>query len=181
MYIIVRTLLISFVSSLLIISAVMANVTNDSVITAKIKSEMVANPLTHPLEVNVVTKNGVVYLSGAVETNTEAATIVQIAESTKYVSDVNTDNLSVSNSNDSTAGQTLKDSYITAKIKGLYIRNHLVSDRPNVPMSITVETKNGIVYLGGTADKKSQVREAVKVANSVDGVNQVISGIQLNS
>lgn len=177
-----KPLLVSFFLfySMIISSVVLASTTGDTIITTKVKSGLVSNPLTHALQISVETKNGVVYLSGTVDTNTEADTAVQVAQSTKNVRDVNTDNLNISQSNTSTA-QDLKDSYITAKVKGLYIRNNLVSNKANVPMSITVETKNGVVYLGGNAEKSSQVKRAINLAKSVDGVNQVISGIQLGS
>lgn len=173
-------MLFIFLYTAFISSFALANPADDSVITAKVKSGLVANSLTHAVQISVETNNGVVYLSGTVDTNTEAATAVQVAEATKNVKDVNTDNLNVSQSNTSTA-QDLKDSYITAKVKGLYIRNNLISAKANVPLSITVETKNGVVYLGGNADRSSQVKRAITLAKSVNGVGQVISGIQLNS
>jgi hyperosmotically inducible protein len=44
-------------------------------------------------------------------------------------------------------------------------------------MSIHVETKNGIVYLTGSADNVKEINNAVALAKSVKGVNKVISTV----
>ncbi len=151
------------------------NAVSDTLITTKIKSGLATNNVTHATNISVTTNNGHVVLSGTANSDTEASTAVQIAESTKNVKDVDTSNLTVTGSN-----QPLTDTYITAKVKGIFIRNNLMSNSSNVPVtSISVETQQGVVYLSGTVKRHSQINKAVKLAKSVDGVTNVIQTLKV--
>lgn len=151
------------------------NAVSDTLITTKIKSSLAANDVTHASTISVTTNSGHVALSGSANSNTEAATAVQIAESTKNVKDVDTSNLVVAGSN-----QPLTDTYITAKVKGIFIRNNLMANTSNVPVtSISVETQQGVVYLSGTVKRHSQINKAVKLAKSVDGVTNIIQTLKV--
>jgi hyperosmotically inducible periplasmic protein len=157
------------------VSNSVSNAMSDTVVTAKIKSGLAANEATHALNITVETNNGVVTLSGTAESNTEAATAVQIAESTEGVNDVNATNLTVKGSD-----QPLTDAFITAKVKGVFIKNNLISDKPSVPVtSINVETKEGTVYLSGNVERHSQLNTAVSLTKSVDGVHDVVSTLKV--
>jgi len=66
-----------------------ATFVKDSVITAKIKAEMIKDPLVSATAIKVDTDaNGVVQLSGTAKSKAEAAKAVQIAQSTKGVASV---------------------------------------------------------------------------------------------
>ncbi len=149
------------------------NVVKDSVITSKIKSKMVADPDVSALNVNVETNNGVVTLSGNVKTDAEASKAVEIAESTTGVKDVNTSQLTVQEST-----QPFSDAVITAKVKGKFVQEKLFGDKPVAVTDITVETKEGVVYLSGTVDNRALAKNAVRIAKSVEGVKRVVSTIQ---
>jgi hyperosmotically inducible protein len=90
------------------------------------------------------------------------------------VKDVDTSNLQVKKSS-----QPFTDLVITAKVKGAFIREKLFGVEDITPMSISVETNNGIVYLTGTAETKEQIDNAVKIARSISGVKNVRYRIQL--
>lgn len=171
----ILTLLVSISMPMASNAAQSGNAVSDTLITTKIKSSLATNNVTHATTISVETNNGHVVLSGTANSNTEAATAVQIAESTKNVKDVDASNLNVAGSN-----QPLTDSYITAKVKGLFIRNNLMPNTPNVPVtSISVETQQGVVYLSGTVKRHSQIIKAVKLAKSVDGVTNVIHTLKV--
>lgn len=159
----------------------MTNAMKDTVITTKIKSNLAASDVTHSLNISVETNNGVVTLGGTTKSDAEATMAVQIAESTEGVVDVNTSNLLVSSdSGNSDAKQLLADSYITAKVKGMFMRNDLTSGTENIPVTrINVETKQGVVYLTGDVDHQSQNKLAVKLAKSVHGVKDVVSNLKV--
>lgn len=159
----------------------MTNAMKDTVITTKIKSNLAASDVTHSLNISVETNNGVVTLGGTTKSDAEATMAVQIAESTDGVVDVNTSNLMVSDdSGNSDAKQLLADSYITAKVKGMFMRNDVTSGTENIPVTrINVETKQGVVYLTGDVDHQSQNKLAVKLAKSVQGVKDVVSNLKV--
>lgn len=161
--------------SLIASASQVGNTVSDALITSKIKGGLVTNNVTHPLNITVETNDGHVVLTGTANSNTEAATAVEIAESTKNVKDVDASNLNVLDST-----QPLSDTYITAKVKGLFIKNNLMMNNPSVPVtSIKVETQQGVVYLSGNVKHPSQIREAVKLAKSIDGVTNVIQTLKI--
>ena len=67
-----------------------------------------------------------------------------------------------------TAGQYVDNSALTLKVKAKLMADDTVKSLP-----ITVNSYKGIVQLCGFVDDMAQVREAAKVARSVEGVKQV--------
>jgi hyperosmotically inducible periplasmic protein len=148
------------------------NVISDSAITTQVKAKLLADPAVSSLNVSTETNNGVVTLSGTVPTDKEASTAIQIAESVDGVKDVNANSLTVQQS-----GQPMADTAITAKVKGMFIREKLFGDSPVSVTGINVETKNSVVYLTGNATK-TQIKNAKRLAKSVDGVTKVVSRVK---
>ncbi|QJR15143.1 BON domain-containing protein [Usitatibacter palustris] len=70
-------------------SSTAGNLAGDAATTAKVKSAMLADPDVKGLQVNVDTMNGVVTLSGTVDTKSQAEKAVQIATTTEGVKSVN--------------------------------------------------------------------------------------------
>ena len=66
-------------------------VVDDSVITAKVKTELIADPQTKAGQINVTTENGVVQLAGFVDSSTEKAKAEEIARSVSGVRGVRND------------------------------------------------------------------------------------------
>ena len=64
-------------------------------------------------------------------------------------------------------GNAADDTAITTKVKTLLA---LESD---IPMSISVTTKNNVVYLTGVVDTRIQANRVIQIAQSVDGVRDV--------
>lgn len=147
---------------------------SDKDIIKTIKNKIATNPTTVKTKVSVTSIDGKVILSGTVDTNTQADEIIQMSSSTEGVKNVNTDEFQVKSSE-----QPLSDSFITAKIKGLFLREKLFTNTDIPFWEIKVDTRDGIVYLAGTADSKEQAANAVKLAKEIDGVKQVNSSISI--
>jgi len=145
----------------------------DSAITAAVKAKMATNSIISALDIKIETTKGVVKLEGNIKTTAEADTAVEIASSTEGVSDVDTSHLHVQGSN-----QPLRDSFITAKIKGIYIKEKIFSDKDIALTNIHVETNEGIVYLKGEATRE-QADNAERLAKLVKGVKNVKSGLRI--
>lgn len=150
--------------------------TSDSAITSNIKNKIAMDPSVSNLNISINTNKGVVKLSGATDTDNQAATLVQIAQATDGVSDVDTSDLKATES-----AQPFTDTVITAKVKGLFVAKRLFGKSDVPVMSINVETKDGVVYLTGTANDKIQASNAAKIAQSVKGVKRVVSHITVAS
>lgn len=124
-------------------------------------------------KVNVTVKDGVVYLAGELPSNTDYEKVVTLAGSTKGVTDVNVDKLTVKDSS-----QPLTDSYITAKVKGALIRSDVMAkDIPS--WSISVETKDGQVFLSGTTETVEQKQKILDVVKQVTGVTGVSDKMEI--
>ena len=149
---------------------------SDTVITAKIMTMYTKDPLLSPFKINVATNNGVVNVWGLVETDTQLERAVVIAEATRGVSTVNATALRVKNSK-----RPLSDTLITAQIKGLLLKNKLVKGSGARFLPIHVETKDGVVYLSGQLASTAQIKNALQLANSVDGVKSVKNGLTISN
>lgn len=120
---------------------------------------------TGKVQIQVI--NGVVSLSGQLESDTDYEKAITLVKSVKGVYDVNADNLTVKDST-----HPLKDTYITAKVKGSLIQKDLFdTDIPS--WSIGVETKDGKVFLSGKATTDVEKQQILQVVQSVNGVTAV--------
>ena len=149
------------------------SVVDDSKLTLQVKARLMSEKGIPARNISVETNNGIVILKGKVATVKQADTTVELAESVAGVKDVDASELKVSGSK-----QPLTDSYITAKVKGLFIKEKLFGDKPIIAMDIKVETKNGIVYLSGEANNEDQAKTAIDLAKQIDGVTEVKSSIK---
>jgi hyperosmotically inducible protein len=151
------------------------NVVNDETITYSIKQKIDNDKLIGIDFYDISTKNGVVYINGKVETDSQAQHMVQIAQSTIGVKDVDTSRLKVTSSK-----FPITDSYITAKVKGLFIREKVFKNEEVATWHLKVETKNGVVYLTGKAKSQKEVDNAITLAKSVRGVNHVDYSVEID-
>lgn len=128
-----------------------------------------------PVGLIAETKNGIVMLSGLLETDNDVAKVVETIAAIPGVKDIETSKLKVSKVN-----QPLVDVIITAKIKGLFNREN-VFGKPIEDTKVTIETRDSAVYLSGEADNNDQVKNALQLAKSVYGVISVNSTIKTNN
>lgn len=163
--------------SLLGVGTATANVgavVDDSAITETVKVKIAASPIVSSApDIKVETNKGIVALQGNVKTVAEADTAIEIASSVEGVSDVDTSGLQVKGNQ-----HPLDDSIITAKIKGIYLREKLFGNGSIAVMSIHVTTSDGIVYLTGEASK-DQANNAQRLTKSIKGVKEVKSDLRL--
>lgn len=148
----------------------------DATIVSDIHSKYTAEKSTADLKVDVTSHGGLVELSGKVNTGAEAEKLIEIAESTAGVKDVTTTHLSVKESK-----HPMKDSAITAKVKGTFIREKLFGDKDIDVMGVKIVTTNGTVYLTGTVDSKEEAANAEKLAKSVKGVKKLDSKLEVKA
>ncbi len=77
---------------------------------------------------------------------------------------------------DTTVGQKVDDSAITAKVKAALLADPDVSG-----LAISVETLRGDVQLSGFVKSAAQVTRAVDIARRVEGVKQVINKMSVKA
>lgn len=142
---------------------------NDSTITTNVKSALVKDPNVNALSVDVDTLEGVVILTGVIETENSAKRAVEIAQKIPGVRKVK-NNLQVGQK---TWGQTLDDKVIGSKIKAKLI------NEPGIrSFNIDVDVNNGIVTLTGLVEYRHQKNRAIEIARTTSGTLRVIDNLK---
>jgi hyperosmotically inducible protein len=147
---------------------------DDAVVLTNVKSALIANPVTEGGEINVDVNRGVVQLNGYVDSADERARAEKLARDVDGVQTVK-NNLQVKEGS-STAGEVIDDSILTAKVKAA-----LIGNEDTKAHQINVETKNGVVQLGGFVDDAEAKAAASSVAMSVKGVKNVKNDLQIKT
>lgn len=144
----------------------------DATISASIATKFMLDKNLSQYNINTTSDNGAVKLTGVVNSVSEANSAIAIATSTNGVKSVDASNLIVKKST-----QPVADLAITTSVKTLFLKEKLFGDLDLTTNHVSVETNNGIVYLGGTAENLEQADTAIRLAKSVSGVNKVVSSI----
>jgi len=143
-------------------------VIDDTIITTKVKTQLLEDDRTQGLKVTVTTRHGVVHLVGEVNSDEALYATIERTYATAGVEGVDISHLKVV----PRSKHPFDDGVTTAKIKGLYLREKIFGVQP-VKFGVTVDTRNGVVYLTGTVDNKKQFNAAEEIAQSVKGVKAV--------
>lgn len=154
----------------------------DSWLTTKIQAQYFADDDIKARYINVSTRDGVVTLTGRVETAAQREEALQIARNTDGVQRVD-DQLTViggaspqpvATSGDAPgrpAGELLDrmdDARITASVQAKYFLDDLVKGR-----HIDVDTRDGVVTLSGTVASEAERAQALSLARTTEGVTRV--------
>lgn len=141
------------------------DVVDDSTVNASVKAKLVETKGVPSMQVNVETYKGVVLLSGFVETQAQKDAAGAAARS---VSGVKTVHNALALHEATSMGAKLDDSMITGRVKAA-----LLDDKDVKSGQINVETKGGIVQLGGFVTGEKMQKRAMEVAKGVSGVKRV--------
>ncbi len=76
------------------------------------------------------------------------------------------------------AGNAISDATANARTTAA-IKAKLIADSGVSTLSINVDTSDGLVTLSGTVSSHEQIAKALKIAMETDGVNKVISTLQV--
>lgn len=139
---------------------------DDSVVTTRVKSALLADPDVKSFDFKVETRKGEVLLSGYVDNQTQLNHAIAITRSLEGVKSV--DNKVSLKSTTTTIGNKVDDGIVTASVK-----TALVTDAAVKSLDITVVTRKGEVQLSGFVDNQGQIERAVMVAQAVEGVGSI--------
>ena len=154
----------------------------DSVITAKVKAGLAVDSTVKASHIEVSTQDKVVTLSGNLNSQAEKDRALEIARSASGVTNV-VDMLEVRTSAESgaapdperTVGQHVDDAMITAAVK-----SRLLDDPQVKGLKIDVDTRQGVVFLTGTAGSQDEVDRAVELARTTEHVKDVKPNLIIN-
>jgi hyperosmotically inducible periplasmic protein len=145
---------------------------DDSIVTARVKSALLADADVKSFDLKVETRKGKVQLSGFVDNPAQmnrAISIVRDVEGAKSV-----ENKVTLKGPATTAGDQVDDGMITAKVKAA-----LLADANIKSLDIAVVTRKGEVQLSGFVDNQTQLDRAVEVATAVENVRIVGNGMSI--
>jgi len=149
---------------------------DDAVLLTNVKTALVGDPVTEATEINVDVNRGVVKLSGFVDTPKEKSAAADVARKVDGVQSVQNDIAVKPAGQESTVGEVIDDSVLTAKVKAALIEN-----ADTKAHQINVETNQGVVQLSGFVDNAQAKSAAADVARSVTGVKNVKNELSVKS
>ena len=139
---------------------------DDSVVTASVKSALLADPDVKSLDLKVETRKGEVQLSGFVDDQKQIDRALGVTRGVAGVRHIE-NNIALKGSG-TTIGNKIDDTTITAQVKSA-----LLADDSVKSFDISVVTRKGEVQLSGFVDNQSQMDRAIAVARGVEGVQGV--------
>ena len=139
---------------------------DDSVVTARVKSALLADPDVKSYGFKVETRKGEVQLSGFVDSQALIDRAVAVARGVAGVKSV--DNKVSLKTEPVTVGNKVDDGMVTTKVKAA-----LLADANVKSFDIAVVTRKGEVQLSGFVDNQGQIDRALEVAHGIAGVRSV--------
>ena len=153
-----------------------SNELSDPQIKAKIKTLLMHSPLMNSAKIAIELDKKTVVLSGVVLNDLQYEHAIALAQSVNNVMDINVDKLHVK-AHKTALGYT----YVTAKIKGVILREKLFENKPSADWPVRVETKNGVVYLSGIVDSAAKQKKMMLLARSISGYRTLHSTVLLKT
>lgn len=139
---------------------------DDSVVTARVKSALLADNEVRGFEIKVETRKGQVQLSGFVDTQASIARAIELTRKVEGVEGV--EDGMTRKEGKATVGNTVDDGIVTAKVKSALLSNPEVKS-----FDIAVVTRKGEVQLSGFVDNQMQIDRAIDIARGVEGVASI--------
>lgn len=162
-----------------------ADYVNDANVTAQVKSRLLWNATTEGLRISVTTRDGIVTLSGTVDSEAKRSRAIQIARDTQGVHKViaelevkPTESLvdkarKHARQSFNTTKRVVTDSWITMKVySSLAFESGIDTNR------IQVNTHNGVVTLSGTVRSEVEHQRILETTRSIVGVKKVLDKLQ---
>jgi hyperosmotically inducible protein len=137
---------------------------DDATITTRVKVELVKDPITKARKIDVDTLQGVVILTGVVETKEEVKRAGEIAREVYGVQRVKND-LQI-------GSKTLEESLDKAK---------LINEPGIRSLNIDVDVNKGIVILTGIVHNRNQKHRVIEIARTTSGTVKVVDIINVKN
>jgi hyperosmotically inducible protein len=145
---------------------------SDAVLTTKVKTALTADPGMKARDIEVETKEGVVQLSGFVDSEAASTAALMKARSVSGVTEVRND-LSI-RTDDRPAKQPVSDTVIASRVRDSLGNVQLAENS-----DVNVEVSEGVVQLSGFVESSEEKARAGDAASAVAGVRDVENNIAL--
>ena len=145
---------------------------DDAALTHAVEDALVAHPVAASHEIKVEVYNGIVQLSGFVDSDNVRESAVKAARDVPGVASVH-DSLKIRPDNQ-TPADVQRDSELTKKVE-----NALITNPSTKSHEINVATADSVVQLSGFVDSADIRSTAAEVANAVPGVRRVQNELEM--
>jgi len=166
--VLIANVLVAFASPA-IAQKTIGNVVDDNTVNAGVKAALVEAKGVPSTGIVVETYKGVVLLSGFVENQSQKDAAGKAAAGVSGASRVHN---AIAVHPATSMGTKLDDTVITSRVKAA-----LLDDKDVKSGQINVETRGGIVSLGGFVTGEKVKQRAVEVAKGVSGVKRVVDAL----
>ena len=139
---------------------------DDTVVTASVKSALLADPDIKSFDFKVETRKGEVMLSGFVDNQVQLDRANAVVKAVPGVTSIQ--NKVTLKTGSTTVGNKVDDGIITAKLKAALIGDEVIKST-----DIAVVTRKGEVQLSGFVNNQTQIDRAVLIAKGIEGVTSV--------
>ena len=139
---------------------------DDAVVTASVKSALLADADIRSFDFKVETRKGEVMLSGFVDSQAQVDRADALAKAVAGVTSVQ--NKVTLKSGTASVGNKVDDSIITTKVKAALIGDEVIKST-----DIAVVTRKGEVQLSGFVNSQTQIDRALLITKAVEGVSNV--------
>lgn len=139
---------------------------DDTVITASVKSALLADADVKSVDVKVETRKGEVMLSGFVDSQMQIERATAVTKAVAGVKSI--DNKMALKTADTTVGNKVDDGIVTTRVKAA-----LLNDASIKSLDIAVVTLKGEVQLSGFVDNQGQIDKALQIAKATEDVKAV--------
>lgn len=146
---------------------------DDAAITARVKAALIDNEVVKARQIEVETRNGVVQLSGFVDSDDMQEAALRTARAVSGVKEVRND-LALRGGKRS-EGKVVDDTVIAARVKAKLVDDGGLQSSNGV----NVEVNNGVVQLSGFVTTLEEKNRAADMATTVEGVKDVRNNIAL--
>ncbi len=157
----------------------------DAWLDGKIETSYTLNRYLNPFEIDTDVENGVVMLSGTVESEIDRDLAEEIARGTDGVREVKNELLVAEREGDweresasavDAFEQNFTDATTTARVKFALLANDSTEG-----LSIDVDTDGGVVTLSGEVESDQAMELAERIASNAEGVQSVENRLQVAS
>jgi len=145
---------------------------DDTVITSRVKSALLADPAIKRLDLQVETRKGTVQLSGFVDSQAQIDQALAVTRSVAGVTEV--ENGVTLKGAPGTMGTRFDDATVTGRVK-----TALLADPDIKSFDISVLTSQGEVQLTGFVDNQGQIDRATQIARATEGASSVKSELRI--
>ena len=145
---------------------------DDATITTRVKAEMIGDADVKARDIDVDTQDGVVHLSGFVDSSRERERAETLARSVPGVRTVQ-NKLEVGSRS---VGQVLDDKLLGSKIKA-----NLIGEPGIRSLSVDVDVYRGVVHLTGVVETPAQKAKVLEIAKDAPGTRRVVDNLKIKA